>query len=87
MNSIEASKRKHVDFNKVSCTGDVVKLNNSNVNTSEQGCVDITHVNRFAILCIDSSEDEGDSLNFDTVNDPDASCTFRVVKVSECIAN
>ena len=27
--------------------------------------------------CVDSFEDEGDSLDFDTVNHPDAFCTVR----------
>ena len=53
-NNLETGEQKHVGFNKVSRTGVVMKLNN-NVNNSEQDCVDITHVNCFAVLCVDSS--------------------------------
>ena len=84
-NNIETSEQKHVGFNKVSRTVVVMKLNNNNVNTSEEDCVDITHVNHFAVLCVDSSEDEGDSLDFDTVTDPDASCTVRGFQGGESV--
>ena len=76
---------EQVGFNKLSHIGDVIKQNNNNVNTSEQDCVDITHVNHFAVLCVDSSEDEGDSLDLDTVNDPDASCTVRGFQGGESV--
>ena len=86
-NNIKSSEQKYVGFSRKSRTGVVMVFNNSNVNTSDQDCVD---VNRFAVLFVDSSEDEGDSLDHDTVNNPDASYTargFRVLKVSEFTAN
>ena len=83
--NIETSEQKYVGFNKMPRTGVVMELNNNNVNTSEQDCVDITHVNRLAVVCIDSSEDEGDSLDFDTINNPDASCTVRGVQGGESV--
>ena len=61
-------------------TGVVRKVNNNN--TSEQDFVDIAHVNHFAVLCV---EDEGDSLDFDTVNNPDASCTVRGFQGGESV--
>ena len=45
-----------------------------NVNTSEQDCIDVTQSNRFAVVCVDSYED--DSLDLEMVKDPDASCMF-----------
>ena len=41
---------------------DSVKQGSNNVNTSEHDYVDVT--NRFAVLCVGSSEDEDDSLDF-----------------------
>ena len=61
----------------MSRTSDPMKQGSNNVNTSKQDCVDVTHANRFAVLCVDNSEDEGDSLDLDTVNGPDVSCTVR----------
>ena len=84
-NNIETSEQKYVGFNKMSHTRVVMELNNNNVNTSEQDCVDITHVYRFAVLCVDSSKDEGDSLDFDMVNNPDASCTVRGFQGGESV--
>ena len=71
----------------MSHTGVVMKLSNNNVNSSEQDCVDITHVNHSAVLvlCVDSSEDEGDSLDFEMVSGPDASCTVREFQGGESV--
>ena len=63
----------------------VVKLSNNSGNSSEHDCVDITHVNHFAVLCVDSSEDEGDSLDFEMVNGPDTSCTVRELQGGESV--
>ena len=75
--NIKSSEQKHVGLKKESCSGVVMNVNNSNVDISDQDYVDITHVNRFAVLCVGSSEDEGDSLDLDTVNNPNASCTVK----------
>ena len=84
-NNIENSEQNCVGLNKNSRTGVVMKLDNNDVSTSEQDCTDFTHVNRFAVLCVDSSEDEGDSLDFDTVNSSDASCTVRGCQGGESV--
>ena len=55
------------------------------MNISDQDCNDFVHVNRFAVLCVDSSEDEDDSLDFDTVNTPDAFCTVRGCQGGESV--
>ena len=50
-------------------TPHVVKQCNKVTNTNDQGCFIITNTNRFAVLYVDSSEDEGDSLDSVTVKD------------------
>ena len=50
-------------------TPNVVKQCNKVVNTNDQDCFNITDTNRFAVLYVDSSEDEGDSLDSVTVKD------------------
>ena len=64
----------------MSRTCDSMKQCSNNVNTSKQDCIDITHTNRFAVLWVDSSQDECDSLDFNMVKYPDASCTMRGVQ-------
>ena len=68
-------------------TNVVPKLEKNNVNITEQDCNDFVHDNRFAVLCVDSSEDEGDSLEFDTVNNPDTFCTVRGCQGGESVGN
>ena len=68
-------------------TNVVPKLEKNNVNSTEQDCNDFVHDNRFAVLCVDSSEDEGDSLEFDTVNNPDTFCTVKGCQGGESVGN
>ena len=68
-------------------TNVVPKLEKNNVNITEQDCNDFVHDNRFAVLCVDSSEDEGDSLEFDTVNNPDTFCTVKGCQGGESVGN
>ena len=84
-NNIKSSEQEYVGLNKSSHTGVVMELNNNNINTSEQDCINLTHFNRYAVLCVDSSEDEGDSLDFDTVNNPDASYSVRGFQGGESV--
>ena len=85
MNSVDTRKQSQVVLNKMSRTCDVVKQGSNNVNTSEHDCVDATHVNSFAVLCLDSYEDEGDSLDFVRVNDPDVFCTVSGFQGGESV--
>ena len=66
-----------VVLTQMSHTCDSMKQGSNNVNTSKHECMDVTHTNLFALLCVDSFEDEGDSLDFDTVKYPDVSCTVK----------
>ena len=50
-----------------------VNQNHKVVNMEKQDCDIIVDTNRFAVLYVDSSEDEGDSLDSLTVKDSDAS--------------
>ena len=58
-------------------TPNVVKQCSKVVNTNDQDCVNITDTNRFAVLYVDSSEDEGDSLDSVTVKDSILSCNVK----------
>ena len=48
-------------------TPNVVKQCSKVTNTNDQDCFNVTDTNRFAVLYVDSSEDEGDSLDSVTV--------------------
>ena len=55
----------------------VVKQSKKVINTSDQDCFNVTETNRFAVLYVDSSEDEGDSLDSVTVKDSVLSCNDK----------
>ena len=84
-NIVKNSEQKCVCSENNSRTGVILKTGRNNVNITEQDCCDFVHVNRFAVLCVYSSEDEGDSLDFDTVNTPDTFCTVRGCQGDESV--
>ena len=55
------------------------------MNITKQDCNNFVHANRFAVLCVDSSEDEGGCLEFDTVNNPDTFCTVKGCQGGESV--
>ena len=55
----------------------VVKQSKKVINTSDHDCFNVIDTNRFAVLYVDSSEDEGDSLDSVTVKDSVLSCNDK----------
>ena len=70
-------------FTQTRISGSMNRGNNS-VNTGKQDCIDFTHTS-IAVLCFDSSEDGGDSLDLDTVKDSDASWQAREVQGDQSV--
>ena len=83
-NIVNHSEQKGVCSDSDTRTNIVLKAEN-NVNITEQDCTDFVHANHFAVLCVDSSEDEGDSREFDTVNNPDTFCTVKGCQGGESV--
>ena len=54
-----------------------VNQSNKFVNINDQDCCNITNTNHFAVLYVDSSKDEGDSLDSVTVKDSVTSCNGK----------
>ena len=56
----------------------------------KRNCTDCMHTNYFAVICIDSCEDESDFLDLHIVKDPDISWQLerlKVVKVWNFMSN
>ena len=84
-NIVNHSEQKCVCSDSNSRTNVVLKSEKNNVNITKQDCNNFVYANRFAVLCVDSSEDEGDSLEFDTVNNLDTFCTVKGCQGGESV--